>query len=74
MMNKLSALWAAAVAAVTAYPHGLAIVLNVAVILAARFGLHVTVTELVAIAIASHAGLATFTRSATIPKTNLTGK
>jgi hypothetical protein len=42
-------LWAALRAAVIAYPGGLAAVLGIVVALAARYGFHLTVTELMGV-------------------------
>jgi hypothetical protein len=52
-MKQLQAIYAALVIAAREYPNAVATVLSVIVLIAARLGLHVTVTELIGIASAA---------------------
>ena len=73
-MKALAAFWNAIVTAVKAYPNGVAILVNAGVILGARFGFNLTATEIVALAIAVHAGMSAFAHTATVPKSMLKGQ
>lgn len=72
-MTKLTAFLSAAWTAVKAYPHGVALVLSVGVIMAAKFGFHVTPDELVTIAGALSVGVAAYTHKTMVSKSTLSG-
>ena len=69
VVNALAALWAG----LKAYPHGVALALNLGVVLGARFGLHLTPDELVAIAGAASVAATAFTHKAMVSRSQLTG-
>lgn len=71
-MLELKAIYVALLTAVKSYPNGVATVLSLAVITAARFGLHVTADELVAVTGAAAVFFGTFTHKVTVARTRLT--
>ena len=73
-MKFLSKAWAAIKAVVKAYPGGLTAVLGVVVMLAAHFGLHVTVAELTLIGSLVIAAVGAVAHTTMVPKTKIPPK
>lgn len=69
VINALAVAWTA----IRAYPHGVALALNLGVVLAAKFGFHVTTDQLVVIAAVVSAAATAYTHKTMVPKSNLTG-
>jgi hypothetical protein len=72
-MNKIANAASAAWTAIKAYPHGVALLISVGVIMAAKFGFHVTPDELVSIAGALSVGVAAYTHKTMVSKSALSG-
>lgn len=73
MMNKITNALVTLWTTVKSYPHGVALAVQLGVILAARFGLHLTPDELVTVAGLVSVAVTTYTHKAMVSKSLLTG-
>lgn len=69
VINAVAAVWSA----IKAYPHGVALALNLGVILAAKFGFEVTPDQLITIASIMSVAVTSYTHKTMVSKSNLTG-